>query len=110
EAQRRSGQRGKLTLRLRELGGLVRTAGDIAVSSGHAQVTPEDVREAKLISRSLEQQIAENVLDSRRNHATIQVGGESIGVATGVGVVGTGEVGEPAGFVTPIASAVTSPL
>ena len=28
EAQRRAGRRGKLTLRLRELGGLVRIAGD----------------------------------------------------------------------------------
>lgn len=32
EAQKRAGRKGKLTLRLRELGGLVRIAGDIAVS------------------------------------------------------------------------------
>src|SRR6059036_1804154 len=30
EAQRRAGSRGKLSLRLRELGGLIRTAGDVA--------------------------------------------------------------------------------
>ena len=30
EAQRRAGRHGRLTLRLRELGGLIRVAGDIA--------------------------------------------------------------------------------
>ena len=34
EAQRRAGRRGKLSLRLRELGGLVRIAGDLAVEAG----------------------------------------------------------------------------
>ena len=34
EAQRRSGRRGKLSLRLRELGGLVRIAGDLAAEEG----------------------------------------------------------------------------
>ena len=31
EAQRRAGRKGKLSLRLRELGGLIRVAGDIAL-------------------------------------------------------------------------------
>jgi len=39
EAQRRAGQKGKLSLRLRELGGLVRVAGDLAVSEGKDIVT-----------------------------------------------------------------------
>ena len=34
ESQRRAGRRGKLTLRLRELGGLVRVAGDLEGSAG----------------------------------------------------------------------------
>ena len=34
EAQRRAGRRGKLSLRLRELGGLVRIAGDLAAEDG----------------------------------------------------------------------------
>jgi Lon-like ATP-dependent protease len=110
EAQRRSGQRGKLTLRLRELGGLVRTAGDIAAGQGRGLVTAEDVRAAKRLSRSLEQQIAEQALESRRRPDTVRPGGELVGVAPGAGLVGTGEVGEPAGLVVPIASAVTPPL
>jgi ATP-dependent Lon protease len=110
EAQRRSGQRGKLTLRLRELGGLVRTAGDISAGAKRSSTTAEDVRQAKRLSRSLEQQIADSELEGRRTHEAVQPEGELIGVAPGVGLVGTGEVGEPAGLVVPIASTVTSPL
>jgi Lon-like ATP-dependent protease len=110
EAQRRSGQRGKLTLRLRELGGLVRTAGDIAAGKGRPSVTDEDVRAAKRLSRSLEQQIAEQALESRRKSDSLRPAGELVGLAAGAGLVGTGEVGEPAGLVVPIASAVTPPL
>jgi Lon-like ATP-dependent protease len=110
EAQRRSGERGKLTLRLRELGGLVRTAGDIAAGAKRSAVTSDDVRKAKLLSRSLEQQIAGQELDSRRTHETRRPEGELIGIASGAGLVGTGEVGEPAGLVVPVAAAVTSPL
>jgi ATP-dependent Lon protease len=110
EAQRRSGQRGKLTLRLRELGGLVRTAGDIAAQKGRPSVTAEDVRAAKRLSRSLEQQIVEQALESRRRSDAVRPAGELVGLAAGAGLVGTGEVGEPAGLVVPIASAVTPPL
>jgi Lon-like ATP-dependent protease len=110
EAQRRSGQRGKLTLRLRELGGLVRTAGDIAQGQGRNAVTADDVRAAKRLSRSLEQQIVEQALESRRRSDAVRPAGELVGLAAGSGLVGTGEVGEPAGLVVPIASAVTPPL
>ncbi len=110
EGQRRSGRRGKLTLRLRELGGLVRTAGDVAHARGHDVVTGEDVREAKRLSRSLEQQIAEQELEERRNQEVVTVSGSLVGIIAGTGLVGTGEVGEPAGLVVPISSAVTSPL
>ncbi|HLE47633.1 MAG TPA: ATP-dependent protease LonB, partial [Candidatus Thermoplasmatota archaeon] len=110
EAQRRSGQRGKLTLRLRELGGLVRTAGDIAAGQGRTTVTADDVRGAKRLSRSLEQQVADTELEGRRSHDALQPHGELIGLANGGGLVGTGEVGEPAGLIVPVAAAVTSPI
>lgn len=110
EGQRRSGHRGKLTLRLRELGGLVRTAGDMCVGRNGKVITADDVREAKRLSRSLEQQIAENGLEARRNHEAARPQGEKIGLAPGAGLVGTGEVGEPAGLVVPIVSAVSPPI
>src|SRR5207247_9344233 len=58
EAQRRAGRRGQLTLRLRELGGLIRVAGDIAQEESTPLVTAKHVLNAKRIARSLEQQTA----------------------------------------------------
>ncbi|MBI2078319.1 MAG: ATP-dependent protease LonB [Euryarchaeota archaeon] len=110
EGQRRSGERGTLTLRLRELGGLVRTAGDIAAGQKADLVTAEHVRHAKRLSRSLEQQMADAVLVKRRKHESLKPSGQLTAIAAGVGVVGAGDVGEPAGLVVPIASAVTTPL
>ena len=111
EAQRRSGRTGKLTLRLRELGGLVRTAGDFARSAGSGIVTVEHVRDAKRSSRSLEQQILEKeVEDALLGEALAQNAGSNVGVANGVAVVGTGEVGEPAGIVVPVEAAVVPAL
>ena len=50
EAQRRSGRQLHLSLRLRELGGLVRVAGDIARELGDEKVSAEHVIKAKKIS------------------------------------------------------------
>jgi len=47
EAQRRAGKKDTLTLRLRDLGGLVRAAGDIAKGEGAEHVTLEHVLGAK---------------------------------------------------------------
>jgi Lon-like ATP-dependent protease len=111
EAQRRSGRTGKLTLRLRELGGLVRTAGDFARSAGASLVTVEHVREAKRSSRSLEQQIMEKEIENATlGEAILQTTGRAVGVANAVAAIGTGEVGEPAGLVVPVEAAVVPPL
>jgi Lon-like ATP-dependent protease len=56
EAARRGGP-GKLTLRLRELGGLVRAAGDVAASDGAALVTAEHVEQAQTLALSIEEQL-----------------------------------------------------
>lgn len=47
EAKRRSGRQDALTLKLRDLGGLVRSAGDVAIEKGDNLVTAEHVSEAK---------------------------------------------------------------
>jgi ATP-dependent Lon protease len=46
-----------LTLRLRELGGLVRTAGDIATVEGHKLITAADIQDALKRAKSIEEQI-----------------------------------------------------
>ena len=57
EAIRRSQRAGHLTLRLRELGGLVRAAGDLAVNAGAELVQPTHITAALEITKSLEEQL-----------------------------------------------------
>jgi ATP-dependent Lon protease len=46
-----------LTLRLRELGGLVRTAGDIAATDEHEMITAADIQQAMRRAKSIEEQM-----------------------------------------------------
>lgn len=108
EAQRRSGRRGKLTLRLRELGGLVRVAGDVAKSTGAKFVRAEHVIKAKESAMSLEQQIAERYLEMRKDYSTFVTTGSAVGVVNGLAAIG-GESGvsDYSGIVLPIVAEVT---
>lgn len=102
EAQRRSGHTGKLTLRLRELGGLVRTAGDLARDENAALVTLDHVIEAKRMSMSLEYQVTRRGIEVTTAREALDTSGVRVGTATGCTFLGTGETGEPAGLVVPI--------
>ncbi|MHB8633115.1 MAG: ATP-dependent protease LonB [Thermoplasmatota archaeon] len=107
EAQRRSGHTGKLTLRLRELGGLVRTAGDLARDEGAEHVQVAHVLAAKRLSMSLENQITRRGIEVTTAREAIETGGPRVGRAVGAAFLGTGETGEPAGIVVPIESDAT---
>jgi Lon-like ATP-dependent protease len=107
EAQRRAGRRGKLTLRLRELGGLVRTAGDIAIEEKAPIVTQAHVLKAKSIARSLEQQVADQYIERRKDYRTFRTSGGVVGQVNGLAVIGAGDVGEPSGIMLPIVAEVT---
>ncbi len=108
EAQRRSGRSGQLTLRLRELGGLVRVAGDIALSEGLSIVHAEQVVKAKRASRSLEQQIADRYIERRKEYRMFSVEGAAVGVVNGLAAINaqTG-MAEFSGIVLPIVAEVT---
>jgi ATP-dependent Lon protease len=108
EAQRRSGRSGQLTLRLRELGGLVRVAGDIALSEGLPIVHADQVVKAKRASRSLEQQIADRYIERRKEYRMFSVEGATVGVVNGLAAINaqTG-MAEFSGIVLPIAAEVT---
>jgi Lon-like ATP-dependent protease len=56
-AQLMSNHPDRLTARFRELGGLIRAAGDLAVQSNSVLVHPEHVQKALRASRTLEEQI-----------------------------------------------------
>jgi Lon-like ATP-dependent protease len=110
ESQRRSGTSGKLTLRLRELGGLVRTAGDIARESSAELVIAEHVRDAKRIARSLEQQIADQYIERKMEYKSYTITGFEVGRVNGLAVMGAQDQGvsEIAGVVMPIMAEVTT--
>lgn len=108
EAQRRSGRSGQLTLRLRELGGLVRVAGDIALSDNLPLVHAEQVVRAKRAARSLEQQIADRYIERRKEYHMFSTTGSAVGVVNGLAAINaqTG-MAEFSGIVLPIVAEVT---
>ena len=107
EAQRRSGHSGKLTLRLRELGGLVRTAGDLARDDKSDVVKVDHVIHAKRMSQSLEYQVTRRGIEVATAKEAMTIGGEKVGTAIGCAFMGTGETGEPAGIVVPVEADAT---
>jgi Lon-like ATP-dependent protease len=108
EAQRRAGRRGQLTLRLRELGGLIRVAGDIARERDAPCVTGEHVLAAKKMARSLEQQVADRFIERRRDYKTFVTEGALVGVVNGLAVLNADpSMSEFSGIVLPIVAEVT---
>jgi Lon-like ATP-dependent protease len=110
EAQRRSGRRGMLTLRLRELGGLVRVAGDIASERGASVVETVHVLDAKRIARSLEQQVTDRAVERRKDYRLALTEGAVIGIVNGLAVLNAdSSMAEFSGIVTPVVAEVTPP-
>ena len=108
EAQRRAGRKGKLSLRLRELGGLVRSAGDIAFDRKDKIVNIEHVIEAKKIAKSLEQQVVDRAIEQRQHYRSFKTTGEEIGVVNGLAVHSADpSMSEFSGLVLPIVAEVT---
>src|SRR6059036_3375171 len=108
EAQRRAGRRGQLTLRLRELGGLILVAGDIAQEEATPLVTAKHVVNAKRIARSLEQQVADRMIERGKEYQTFITEGAIVGMVNGLAVlVGDNSIAEFSGIVLPIAAEVT---
>lgn len=108
EAQRRAGRKGKLSLRLRELGGLIRSAGDIAVENKDKLVILKHVLEAKKIAKSLEQQVVDRSIERRQDYKSFKTIGQEVGVVNGLAVHSADpSMSEFSGLVLPIVSEVT---
>ena len=108
EAQRRAGRRGMLTLRLRELGGLVRVAGDIASERGASVVEAQHVLDAKRIARSLEQQVTDRAVERRKDYRLAITEGAVVGIVNGLAVLNAeSSMAEYSGIVTPIVAEIT---
>jgi Lon-like ATP-dependent protease len=102
EARKRSGRKGKLTLKLREIGGLIRVAGDIAGEEDAKIITSEHIEKAKKISISLEKQMVEKSIEINKEYSIIKNEGTEVGRVNGLAVMGS-----DAGIVMPIEAAVT---
>ncbi|MCL4453092.1 MAG: ATP-dependent protease LonB [Candidatus Thermoplasmatota archaeon] len=107
EAQKRAGRKGRLTLRLRELGGLVRVAGDIAVTGKQAIVTADDVNEARSLSKPVEQQIADRAIEVKKLYKMFTGSGSAIGKVNGLAVMGSSDMSDFTGVVMPIVAEIT---
>ncbi|MBE0521359.1 MAG: ATP-dependent protease LonB [Candidatus Methanoperedenaceae archaeon] len=101
EAKRRAGRKGHLTLKFRDLGGLVRVAGDIAHGENSPLTTSRHVLKAKNIARSVEQQVAYQYLERRKDYKLFVREGAQVGRVNGLAVMG-----EDSGIVLPIIAEV----
>ncbi|MEM3555435.1 MAG: ATP-dependent protease LonB [Candidatus Micrarchaeia archaeon] len=103
EARRKAGRKNRLSLRFRELGGLVRAAGDIAREQGAKYVELKHVLEAKGVARTLEQQVSQQVIDLRKDYRVFLNRGYAVGKVNGLAVMGDGS----SGIIMPIVAEVT---
>ncbi|MBU1975409.1 MAG: ATP-dependent protease LonB [Nanoarchaeota archaeon] len=105
EARKRANRKGHISLRFRELGGLIRAAGDVANEEGAKLVEKSHILKAKTIARTLEQQLADKHISRKKEYEVILTKGNSVGRVNGLAVIG-GE-GNYSGIILPIESEVT---
>jgi len=102
EARRRSSRKGHLTLKLRDIGGLIRVAGDIARQEGAPLATADHVVAAKKTARSIEDQVSDEITRHLREYEMTVVEGTRVGRVNGLAITGS-----DAGSVLPIMAEVT---
>jgi len=105
EARRRANRKDHLTLRLRDLGGLIRAAGDLAKEQKSDLVMKKHITQAKKLARTLEQQIADKYIEQKKEYEIIVTTGKRVGRVNGLAVIG---VTPPySGIILPIEAEVT---
>jgi len=102
EARRRAGRKQHLSLKFRDLGGLIRVAGDIARAEDRDYTAREDVLQAKARSRSIEQQLADDYIERRKDYQLTVNEGDIVGRVNGLAVMGG-----DSGIVMPVMAEVT---
>jgi Lon-like ATP-dependent protease len=107
EARKRADRKNRLTLRLRDLGGLVRAAGDAAREEGVRFVEARHVEMAKNMATSLEAQIADRSIERSKEYQLLKTVGSQVGRVNGLAVMSDETGGTRAGSVMPIEAQVT---
>ncbi|MFP4423766.1 MAG: ATP-dependent protease LonB [Candidatus Woesearchaeota archaeon] len=105
EARRMANRKGHLTLRFRELGGIIRAAGDLAKEEKAKLVEKKHVADAKKVARSLEKQIADTYIERKKEYEVIVTSGSQIGRVNGLAVMGAQQ--SASGIILPIEAEVT---
>ena len=103
EARRMAGRKGKLTLKLRELGGLIRAAGDIAKKENARYVEKKHVEKARKKFKPIEVQLAEKILEKKKEYQIFLNKGYAVGRVNGLAVLGNTNKG----LILPIVAEVT---
>ena len=106
EARRRAGRKRKLTLILRDLGGLVRASGDLAIEHGKKVVTKEEVVGAKALAKPIESQAVSQYIDYSKDYRVFETRGFSVGKVNGLAVMGSSDL-LSSGIIMPIVAEVT---
>ncbi len=104
-AKKMAGRKGYISLRLREVGGIIRAAGDVAREEGAKYVEKKHVLKGKKIAKTVEQQIGSRYAKRKKEYAVFLTKGYEVGRVNGLAVLG-GSVG----LVLPIVAQVTPAL
>ncbi|MBW2969416.1 ATP-dependent protease LonB [Candidatus Woesearchaeota archaeon] len=105
QARKMANRKNQITLRFRELGGLIRAAGDVAMGENAKLVEPKHIFKAMKIAKTLEQQMADTFVERKKEYEIIITKGTQIGRVNGLAVMGGG--GNFTGILLPIESEVT---
>ncbi|PIT84459.1 ATP-dependent protease LonB [Candidatus Micrarchaeota archaeon CG10_big_fil_rev_8_21_14_0_10_45_29] len=103
EARRKAGRKKRFTLNLRELGGLVRAAGDVAVDENASLVEVGYIERARSIALTMEQQMSSKYIEVKKEYEVFSTKGYNVGKVNGLAVMGDGT----SGLVMPIVAEVT---
>ncbi|MCL5009790.1 MAG: ATP-dependent protease LonB [Candidatus Parvarchaeota archaeon] len=106
EARRKAGRKNSLTLFLRDLGGVIRVAGDVAKENRHSVVTVADIERSRKFAKSFEQQIASKYIKEKKEYDIIQNKGSRIGRVNGLAVIENSD----SGLLLPIEAIITKSM
>ncbi|MFX0051145.1 MAG: ATP-dependent protease LonB [Candidatus Hermodarchaeota archaeon] len=106
EAKKRADRKNRLSLMLRDLGGMVRAAGDLAREEGAPFVETRHVLKSRDLARSLENQIADRQVEHKKEYQVIQTTGGMVGRVNGLAVLADPTGGARGGHITTIEALV----
>ena len=88
EAKRRAEKGKRLTTRFRELGGIIRVAGDIAKQENKEFTDETHIIKAQKKVKSIEQQLIGKSIENQKDYEIIKIVGSSVGKINALAVIG----------------------